>query len=106
MNKTPSYSALRKQIGEALRPIRIALLSKENGEHMPVVFMGYRFTGTRLYKGRGQIGYAWNANYSGQPIGEDEQEKWPTTRYGCVSGGIEDCATQLYARLREQSRNL
>lgn len=95
-----SFSKLRKLTGEALRPIRIALHATEDGAHLPVEFMGYRFTGSRAYKAPGQIGYAWNAHYRGEPITDATRERWPTRQFGCITGGIEDCATQLHARAR------
>lgn len=103
MSKLISHTALRKQLGEALRPIREALHRTADGAHMPVVFMGYRFTGSRLMKGRGQIGYAWNANYSGVPCTDEMQTRWPTQAYGNISGTLDACAAQMHSRLRAES---
>jgi hypothetical protein len=96
--KPISYTALRTQLGEALKPIRLALHGTKTGEHEPVDFMGYRFTGARAYKAPGQTGYVWNAYYRGEPISEENRERWATS--GNIGGGIEDCATQMFSRLR------
>lgn len=98
-----SYTSLRAQLGEALRPIRLALHNTEDGAHTAVEFMGYRFTGCRLYKARGQIGFAWNANYSGEPMTDENRSRWPTNQFGCIGGGLDACATQLHSRLRAEA---
>lgn len=102
--KIISLTALRKQLGSALGQIRLAVLRTENGHHEPVEFMGYRFTGSRLYKAPGQIGYVWRVDYSGVPCTDWTEARWPTKAYGSVSGTLDDCAAQLHARIREESR--
>jgi hypothetical protein len=97
-----SITALRKQIGEALRPIRVALHSTEDGSHEPVDFMGYRFVGSRLWRGPASK-FAWYANYTGTPDTE-RAERWPTRQYGCISGTLEECAAQMHSRLRNECR--
>lgn len=101
--KPPSFTKVRKLTADALRPIRIALHSTESGAHKPVEFMGYLFTGSRAYKPPGQIGYVWNAYYRGEPITNETRDNWPTQRFGCITGGIEDCALQLHARARDDA---
>lgn len=96
-----SYTRLRKELGEALKPIRLALHKTQSGAHAPVEFMGYRFTGARAYVPPGRTGYAWYAHYTGEPISEENLALWPTTAYGNIgSGTIEDCAHQMFSRLR------
>jgi len=105
MTKQISFTSLRKQLGAALKPIRLALHTTESGSHSPVEFMGYRFTGSRAYVRPGQTGYAWYAHYVGTPTSPENLERWPTKVSGTIgSGGIEDCAIQLHSRLRTVAR--
>jgi hypothetical protein len=104
MEQAISLTALRKQLGEALRPIRLALHSKDDGSHQPVEFMGYRFTGSRCYKAPGQSGYVWKAYYSGAPADDWTRARWPTTAYGPIGGTLDECAAQMHSRLRKEAK--
>jgi hypothetical protein len=104
MGKTISHTALRRQLGVALQPIRVAMHSTEDGAHMPVVFAGYRFTGSRLYKAKGQVGYVWKANYSGVPCTDWTENRWPTSTFGSISGTLDECAAQMHSRLRAEEK--
>lgn len=96
MDKLISYSALRKALGAALRPMRGSIYIGRAPE--PVEFMGYRFEGSRLYKAPGQIGHVWTYYYTGYPCPEETKRRWPYH----IGGGIEDCAEQLHARLYQE----
>ena len=96
MDKLISYSALRKAIGMALRPMRGSIYVGKAPE--PVEFMGYRFEGVRLYKSPGQVGYVWTYYFTGHACTDATKSRW---KYP-IGGNVEECAEQLHARLRQE----
>lgn len=86
-----SQASIRREVSEALRPLKVALHAKTDGVQLPTVDLrGFRFTACRLRKAPGQIGYVWKVDYTGR-----------NADGYCLSGGIAEVADGLYWYLKK-----